>query len=109
MVFACAPFTQIPALMALATLHIEDTEGEWSDREESLAFAKKACELTEHKDFNALRILAAVHAVAGQFDEAARTARTALRIAVASGDRHSANRIQDMLRLYEQIQADKQE
>ena len=98
----------VPALMALAALYIEDMKTEWSDPDEALAFANKACELTQHKDFNALRILAAVQAVGGQFDEAVRTARTALRIAVASGDRYSANRIQDMLRLYEQVQAGRQ-
>jgi len=97
----------VPALLGVASLFVADEQGEWSDAKEAIAFARKACEVTKRKDIDSLRIMAGVYAVVGQFDEASRAARDAIEVAQAAGDRQSADRIQGMLKLYEQLRAGK--
>ena len=99
----------VPALLGVASLFVADERGEWSDANEAIACAEKACEATEHKDIDSLRILAGVYAVVGRFDKAADVARTAIEVARAAGDRQAVERIQGMLKLYEKLQAGKRE
>ena len=99
----------VPALLGVASLFVADERGEWSDANEAIACAEKACEVTKHKDIDSLRILAGVYAVVGRFDKAADVARTAIEVARAAGDRQAVERIQGMLKLYEKLQAGKRE
>jgi Flp pilus assembly protein TadD len=57
-----------------------------SDGERAIALAKRACRLTRYQDSRNLDTLAAAHAAAGQFDEAARVATRAIDLAEATGD-----------------------
>jgi len=93
----------IPAMLDLASLCIADVRADPAEIEQALAMARKACDLTGHKNLQALRILAGMYAVAGQFGEAARTARTALDLAHAAGDPHATRQIEAMLSLYEKL------
>jgi len=97
----------IPALLALASIHIIDDRPGLYDVDNAFTCAKKACELTRHEDPDALRILSVVHGAAGRFDDAVTTARQAQRIAQANGDIESALRIHEMLKLYESLRAPK--
>jgi len=94
----------IPAMLGLASLCIADVHAEREQIEQALAMARKACDLTGHKDVQGLRILAGMYAVAGRFREAAEAARTALNLAYAAGNRHAAREIEAMLELYEKLQ-----
>lgn len=95
----------IPAMLGLASLCIADDRADSAEIEQALAMARKACDLTRNKDVQALRILAGMYAVAGQFGEAARTARTALDVARAAGDPLAVRQIEEMLGLYEKLLA----
>ena len=76
----------------------------------AIAGAKKACDLTRYESPNALRMLAAVYAVAGRLGDAVDTATDALEIARASGDQSNlADQIEKALAAYKQLQADKRE
>jgi len=97
----------VPAMLGLASLCIADVHANSAEIEQALAMARKACDLTGRKDLQALRILAGMYAVAGQFREAAGTARTALDLARAAPDPHAAREIESMLELYEKLQARK--
>jgi len=97
----------IPAMLGLASLCIANVRADSAEIEQSLGMARKACDLTGYKDVQALRILAGMYAVAGQFREAAGTARKALEVAHAAGDMFAAREIQAMLELYEKLSARK--
>jgi tetratricopeptide (TPR) repeat protein len=99
----------VPALLGLASIHVMVDRPELYDLDAALAHAEKACELTRRQDPDALKTLAAVYAVARRFDDAVNTAKSALEIARAAGDRRLADRIQKMLKVYEQLQAGKRE
>jgi len=99
----------IPAMLGLASLCIADVRASPADIERALALARKACELTGYKDLQGLRILAGMHAVAGQFREAAGTARKALGVAHAVGDTFAVREIESMLELYEKLSAKKRD
>ncbi len=96
----------IPAMLAIATLCIANAQADPAQIDEALALAKKASDRTSNNDLQVLRVLAAVYAVNGQIDEAADTARRARDIARVVGDQDSVARIQRMLNLYEEIQAE---
>ncbi len=97
----------IPAMLGLASLCIADVHADAAEIEQALVMARKACDLTGHKDLQALRILAGMYAVAGQFREARGTARTALDLARAAGDPYAVREIETMLELYEKLLAKK--
>lgn len=97
----------IPAMLAIATLCISNAQTDSAQTEEALALAKRASDLTGNNNLQTLRVLAAVYAVAGEIGKAADTARKALEIARAAGDQVSADRIQKMLNLYEEVQAER--
>ncbi len=97
----------IPAMLGLASMCIADVRASSTQIEHTLALAQKACELTEYNDLQALRILAGMHAIAGQIGPAARTARKALDVARASSDGDAIRQIEAMLQLYEQRLAEK--
>jgi len=99
--------TLVPAILGLATLCALDRRATPEETQEALGLAKKACDLTGRKELQPLRILAGLYAKAGQFGEAASTARAALELARAAGDVNSVRKIQQVLAHYEKLQAEK--
>jgi tetratricopeptide (TPR) repeat protein len=97
----------LPALLGIASLRIMIDHPELFDVDKALAAAEKACEVTHHEHPDALRVLAGVYAVSGQFDKAIDTASKAVRIARAGGATDLANRIQRMLEAYQQLRAER--
>ena len=91
----------VSALLGLAAIHVMADQPELYDLAKAMTFAKKACEATDHKNPAALETLAAVHALSGQFGDAADRAAEALRIARAGRDKELANRLEQKLRLYQ--------
>lgn len=97
----------LPALLGIASLRIMIDRPELFDVDKALAAAQKACEVTHNEHPDALRVLAGVYAVSGQFDKAIGTATKAVRIAREGGATDLANRIQRMLEAYQQLQAER--
>ena len=93
----------VPALLGLASIHIIDEQPELYDVDEAVALAKKACDVTKHEDPAALEILAGVYVAAGKLDDAVITARNALEVARAAGDKHLIDRLRKNLELYERV------
>jgi tetratricopeptide (TPR) repeat protein len=91
----------VPALLALASIHIIHDQPDLYNVDKALDLAKSACEATGNEDPAALEILAGVYVASGQLDEAVITARKALEVARAGGDQHLVNRLQENLLLYE--------
>ena len=77
----------LPALMGIASIRSMANRPELFDVDKALAAATKACEATDYKHPEVLSILAAVHAVAGRFNDAVNTAGKAVQIARAGGAR----------------------
>ncbi|HUT94238.1 MAG TPA: tetratricopeptide repeat protein [Thermoguttaceae bacterium] len=98
----------VPALLDLASIRIMVDRPELYDVNEAIALAEKACDLTRHRDPIALKTLAGAYALVRRFDDAVSTARNALEIALAAGDRELANGTRKMLDVYEKLQAEKQ-
>ena len=69
---------------------------------EALVFALSAAELTKYKDIAILETLAAVYATAGQFDNAVKTAQTALELASVGKNKETIAKIAHQLELYKQ-------
>jgi len=69
---------------------------------EALVFALRAAELTKYKDIAILETLAAVYATAGQFDNAVKTAQTALELASVGKNKETIAKIAHQLELYKQ-------
>ena len=97
----------VSGLLALASIHTMANRPELFDIDKALTSAKKACEVTDYKQSEALEVLAAVYGVAGRFADAAKTAAHALEIAQANGDREAANRARKRLQTLQKIQADR--
>ncbi len=76
----------VPALLALAVIHVTAELPDRYDPAKAVPLAEKACALTQRKAPDALKILARTYAAAGRVDDAARTAADALRIARQAGD-----------------------
>ena len=68
----------------------------------AMHFAKKATELSEHRNPIILDTLAACFAVTGKFDRAAKTAQKAITLAESNGSQKVASRIRERLALYKQ-------
>jgi tetratricopeptide (TPR) repeat protein len=69
---------------------------------EALVFALSAAELTKYKDIAILETLAAVYATAGQFDNAVKTAQTALELASVGKNKETIAKIAHQMELYKQ-------
>ena len=95
-------------MLELASIHLMVDRAELRDLDQALALAEKACEVTRHRDPIALKTLAGAYALARRFNDAVSTARNALEIARAAGDRELADATRKMLDVYEKLQADKQ-
>lgn len=91
----------LPALLGLASLHLMIEHPRLFDVGQARAYAQKACAVTRYQDPEALNMLAGAQAVAGQFRDAVNTAKAALAIARAAGQRGLADQIQRMLTAYE--------
>ncbi len=72
------------------------------DPNQAIELAKRAAELTGHKDATILETLAAAYAAAGQFDQALKTAETALSLATAAQADELANHIRKKIQIYRQ-------
>ena len=66
----------------------------------AVKYAKRACELTDYKQPEALDTLAVAYAATGRFDEAIETAEKALQLAQSSGRKQLTGEIRIHLRLY---------
>ncbi len=69
---------------------------------QAIELAKRASELTGHKDATILETLAAAYAAAGQFEQAVKTAEVALSLATAAQADELANHIRKQIQLYRQ-------
>ena len=99
----------VPAMLELASIHLMVDRPELRDLDRAIALAEKACEVTRHRDPLALKTLAGAYALSRRFGDAVSTARNALEIARAAGDRELADATRKMLDVYEKLQADERE
>ncbi|MFC1597549.1 tetratricopeptide repeat protein [Planctomycetota bacterium] len=76
----------VPALLGLAVIHIMPELPDRYDVEKAIRFAEKACELTNRRSPDVLKILASVYGAAERKQDALRTAAEALRVARVVGD-----------------------
>ena len=67
---------------------------------EAVALAERACELTHYQQPQLIGTLAAAYAEAGRFEDAVRTAETAMQTATAVGLKEIAARNEALLKLY---------
>ena len=72
------------------------------DPGQAIELAKRAAELTGHKDAAILETLAAAYAAAGKFDQAVKTAEAALSLATAAQADELANHIRKKIQIYRQ-------
>jgi tetratricopeptide (TPR) repeat protein len=70
--------------------------------DQAIALAKRAAELTEHKNAAILDTLATGYAAAGQFDKAVATNRSAIKLALDEQNDELVTRLQQQLQLYSQ-------
>lgn len=78
---------------------------EWRDPAQAQSRAQRAVEMTDGKDAKSLDALAAAQAAAGQFKQAANTARQAIAQARQHGQTPLADEIESRQKLYEQQKA----
>jgi len=90
------------ALYYLAKLHIEKNAPDLWNPERAVQYAKKACDLTYNKEPIMLEMLAWTYAAEGRFDEALKTAETALEYARPRGIEEHIRRIEEKIELYRQ-------
>ncbi len=89
------------ALNNLAWARATAAEARFRDGAEALKLARRADELTDHKDVEVLDTLAAAQAETGDFSAAARTAEQAAKLAEASNQKQMADQIRNRLKLYQ--------
>lgn len=75
---------------------------------EAVTWAEKACRATEHQDPRFLTTLAAAYSETGRFKDAILTAKTAIRLAYASGQPQIATAVEKHVRYYEAGQSYRQ-
>jgi tetratricopeptide (TPR) repeat protein len=93
----------VESLQAVAWLWATDPDPQRHRPNEALAFAEKACRLTNFKSPYALQVLAAAQAATNQFDKAVETAQTALsllRHSAVKPDNHLEQELTVALELY---------
>ena len=71
------------------------------DINQAIGLAARASELTEYQDIAVLEVLASTYAAGRQFDQAAKTAETALKIASDANDDESTERIRKQVQFYQ--------
>jgi Tfp pilus assembly protein PilF len=92
----------LPAANSLAWILATSADPVLRRPEEALQYATAVCESTGYAMAEPMDTLAAAFAALGRFDQALATARRALKAAQDAGERESAARIEERLRLYEQ-------
>ncbi len=92
------------ALAGLAWILSTDVNPDFRNGTEAVKMAERACELTENKDPEQLKTLAAAYAEVGRFAEAMSTARTAKDLAAAGGKRGLADECAAMQQRFQQAQ-----
>jgi tetratricopeptide (TPR) repeat protein len=92
----------LPALVSLALIRATSRDDAVRDGRQAVELATRACELTDHRNPEALYALAAAHAEVGRFPDAARTAEAAIQAAHAAGNQPLAETIQPLLDLCRQ-------
>ena len=97
----------VAGMLGLASIHVMTNRPDLFDIDKALTSARKACELTDYENSEALEILAAVYARAGNLADGVKTAARALEIARADGNQEAVGRAQKMLQVFRKIQADK--
>jgi protein O-mannosyl-transferase len=90
----------LPSLKALGWIRSTRSDARWRNADEALRCAKRAVELTNRKDAEALDVLAAALAEAGRFSEAIATDEEARTLALIGKQAALANEITERLELY---------
>lgn len=91
----------VPALLALAVIHVMPELPDHYAPGEAIPLAEKACKLTGRQVPDALKILAAVYSAAGRNGEALETAKEALAVARRLGDESLVKQIERDISSYE--------
>ncbi len=91
---------QPEALNNLAYMLATDKDPKIRNGAEAVPFGERACELTHYKVTVYVGTLAAAYAEAGRFDDAIRTAETAIASAKAAGETNLLKKNQQLLELY---------
>jgi len=91
----------VAVLNNLAWLLATAEDASVEDANKAIGLARRACELTGHKDPDSLDTLAAAYAAAGRFDDAVTTARQAVDFARAGGRENLSVEIQQRMKLYQ--------
>jgi len=91
---------QPDVLNNLAWLLAAERNSEFSEPDEAIRLAERACELSEFKRPDLVDTLAVVYAAAGRFDEAVKTAEKALVLAESANQQQLAEAIKKRLELY---------
>ena len=84
----------------LAWILATQEDSQIRDGAEAVRLAERACQLTNYKAVTILDTLAAAYAEVGQFEKAVETAKKALGLALADGERTLAEDIRSRLELY---------
>jgi len=102
------PLTPV-VLNKLAWLLTFATDPKLRDTARAVKFAQQACELTRYEQYPFLETLAAAYAAAGQLPLAVQTVQKALDLALATGNKDAAAKIQKQLESYKekQLESDK--
>ena len=102
------PLTPV-VLNKLAWLLTFATDPKLRDTARAVKFAQQACELTRYEQYPFLETLAAAYAADGQLPLAVQTVQKALDLALATGNKDAAAKIQKQLESYKekQLESDK--
>lgn len=89
----------VQSLTGLTTILLLN-KPERSNIEEAIQLSTRACKLTNNKDVKSLDLLSAAYAMVGNFDDAIKTANTALSVAKANNKMEQAKAIQNKIELF---------
>jgi tetratricopeptide (TPR) repeat protein len=90
-----------PALSRLAWILATDRNASLRNGAEAVQSAERLCEITGHRQDDALDALAAAYAEVGRFSDAIQVAQKAVELANAAGHRDLAGHIQERLKSYQ--------
>lgn len=85
----------------LAWLMATSQEAKFRDGAEAVRLTKNVCEETQYQFAGIVDVLAAAYAENGQFKKAVETAQRAYRLAIANGQKATAEQIQARLKIYQ--------